>query len=142
MKPINLIDYLDRPELIQDINGGRVKALHHFPDNSPIREVLVVFEDGEAVYFRKEGIHANECESCFCLVPQWEVVNLIDYLDKPELIQDSDGGRVKALYHFPNENQYNKILVVFENGTFDRYSVNGRYDKDCKPCFYLIPSEK
>lgn len=143
MEHINLIDYLDRPELIQDINGGKVKALYHFPNNSPIRKILVIFEDGEAEYFSEEGVYANACAPCFCLVPQQGYVNLIDYLDQPELIQNTDGDRVKALHHFPNEeNSYNKILVVFKNGTFDRFSVDGRYGVDCKPYFHLIASEK
>ena len=70
MEYINLIDYLDKPELIQHVDGEGVVALHHFPKNSPDKKVLVVFEKTEPLYYYKDGSYAQRGGRNFTLKPK------------------------------------------------------------------------
>jgi hypothetical protein len=54
-------------------------------------------------------------------------VRLIDYLDKPELIQHKDGRLVRAVHHFPNCAPGYRIVVVLEDGSSDTYYEDGRF---------------
>lgn len=69
-------------------------------------------------------------------------INLIDYLDKPELVQHVDKGDVRALHHFQELGETNKILVVFENGAAYRYAEDGRYVTQGDGEFILKPKPK
>lgn len=51
----DLLEYLDRPELIQHKSGKQVRALHHFPKNGKSLEVLVVFEGGQTTFYYRDG---------------------------------------------------------------------------------------
>ena len=70
MEYINLTDYLDKPELIQHVDEEGVIALHHFPKNSPDKEVLVVFEETEPLYYHKDGRHKEGVGRMFILKPK------------------------------------------------------------------------
>ena len=70
MEYINLIDYLDRPELIQHVDEEGVIALHHFPKNSPDKEVLVIFEETEPLYYYKDGRYEAGTDRLFILKPR------------------------------------------------------------------------
>jgi hypothetical protein len=70
MEYINLLNYLDKPELIQHIDNEGVIALHHFPKNSPDKEVLVVFEETEPLYYHKDGRHKEGVDRMFILKPK------------------------------------------------------------------------
>ena len=67
---INLIDYLDKPELIQSHDGRVIKALHYFPDNRHYERILVVFEDGRTYFFSEKGIYSDDKSRSFVLKPK------------------------------------------------------------------------
>lgn len=67
---INLIDYLDKLELIQSHDGRFIKALHYFPDNRHYERILVVFEDGRTDFFSEKGIYSNDKSRSFVLKPK------------------------------------------------------------------------
>ena len=71
-----------------------------------------------------------------------QYINLIDYLDKPELIQSIGGDDVRALHHFPDVRGNNKVLVVFETGHTYRYAEDGRYTINGDRIFILKPKPK
>lgn len=71
------------------------------------------------------------------------VDNLLDYLDKPELIQHIDGTHVRAIHHFPDNQGDDQVVVVFEDGATGEYSRNGKYyGTNSTPAFILKPKEK
>lgn len=71
------------------------------------------------------------------------VDNLLDYLDKPELIQHKDGANIRALHYFPYNNTCAQVLVVQENGSINRYGSDGKYlSSNATSSFILKPKEK
>jgi hypothetical protein len=71
-----------------------------------------------------------------------EFINLIDYLDKPELIQHENGTGVRAIHHFPEKVPSERILVVFENGATNSYYTDGSFLEDKTKKFILKPKPK
>jgi hypothetical protein len=71
-----------------------------------------------------------------------EYIKLIDYLDKPELIQHTNGRVVRALHHFPEKDQNSKVLAVFEDGETNAYTEDGRFLAKEKQKFILKPKPK
>ena len=70
MQYINLIDYLDKPELIQHEDGTEVLELHHFPNNQPYARVLAVFVGGQAEFFNEVGNYSSDISRSFVLKPK------------------------------------------------------------------------
>ena len=62
-------------------------------------------------------------------------IKLIDYLDKPELIQHVDGREVKDLRHFKENHPW--ISVLFKNGQTNVYTADGRFTDSELPSFVL-----
>ena len=69
-------------------------------------------------------------------------INLIDYLDKPELIQHQSGKEVRALHHFPKMDQNSRVLAVFEDGHTNTYTEDGRVISTEDQNFILKPKPK
>lgn len=69
-KYINLIDYLDKPELIQHEDGTEVLELHHFPNNQPYARVLAVFPGGQSEFSDEEGVFPGDNSRSFILKPK------------------------------------------------------------------------
>lgn len=55
MKYVKLIDYIDRPQLIRNVDGRDVKEIKHFPSNRPPAEVAVKHMYGPQSFFYKDG---------------------------------------------------------------------------------------
>lgn len=71
------------------------------------------------------------------------VDNLLDFLDKPELIQHLDGTHVRAMHYFPDEQEHRQVVAVFEDGVIGRYCSNGKqFSKASISSFILKPKEK
>ena len=71
-----------------------------------------------------------------------EYINLIDYLDKPELIQHNEsGGGVRSIHHFPDKPKKN-VLVVFSDYSTEWYHESGQYEQGGRSCFFLKPKPK
>ena len=69
-------------------------------------------------------------------------INLLDYLDNPELIEHKDYGDVKALFHFPKNDKSVRIMVVFSKGISAAYYEDGRYSENSDREFRLKPKPK
>ena len=68
---VRLIDYLDKPELIQRVDGEEVRALFHYPEASPDLRIIAVMCDGSTPKYYENGHCCSGDEhSSFILRPQ------------------------------------------------------------------------
>ena len=68
-------------------------------------------------------------------------VNLIDYLDKPELVKHEQYGDVRSLFYFPEAPEFMQIVVVFETGDFGAYATTGAYTA-YHPSMFILKRKK
>lgn len=69
-------------------------------------------------------------------------MNLLDYLDKPELLQHVDGEGVVGLIDMGEGEDGKRVLIGFDNGYYGMYSVEGIPVGDAEPCIILKPKPK
>ena len=66
---VNLIDYLDKPELIQSVDGQLVKSIEKTTRSHPGMQVIVYFEGGSKNYYYDDGrLLERDTHSRFVLI--------------------------------------------------------------------------
>lgn len=69
-------------------------------------------------------------------------MNLLDYLDKPEMLQHIDGEGILGLMDLGERGDGKRILIGFDNGFYGMYSLEGVSVGGSDPAIILKPKPK
>jgi hypothetical protein len=154
-KRINLLDYLDSPELVRHVDGRLVKSIGHQScggvTGSP---VCVGFKGGVYEWYPKSTkqfvlIEPKMVEP----IPETGTpkkkpdkvqvpVDILDYVDRPELVRHVNGRLIESIACKPEDNDGFPILVRFKNERYKQTPSPTWYPKDTKKFVLINPGTR
>lgn len=160
-KRINLLDYIDKPGLIRHINGHHVISIAYdkrgYNDPWPVVVKYKLANKGDKY---SSSRYPEESEKFVLIepkmaepIPETETpepkpdkvqvpVDILDYVDRPELVRHVNGRLIESISYRPEENDGFPILVRLKREKVGASSYPAWYPKDTKKFVLIKPGTR